>query len=201
MWVTIHTRLQEVCIDLWPTMEDCRALVAEAEIDSSRMMFGEPPALRWESIILQCDRQRSLNQLAPVLLSRYPNNPLLQQVVQPWIRGNPKETTMKRSPSADAPTITTIQPAEAVKPIEAVVYVPLEEAQDQEDMVAVRVPKAYAEAATTALTATIHSLRKTIAAHEKDLQELRDWRAAISNLSREQVAMSTGANEVQKVRG
>lgn len=210
MWGAIHTRLQEACIDLWPLEQDCRTLIAEAEIDARHISFAEPNALRWEKIILECHKQRSLNRLAPVLLNRYEDNPMLQLAVEPWIRGNPKESVRMTKEAATTVTDAT-GIVELTAPATIVVSTPspptsnpvatpnragrAETEADEPELVPVLVPREFLEKAQQALVATVDSLRKTVSQHEKDLQELIAWREQLSKLSRAEVAVSTGGNE------
>lgn len=172
-------------------------------MDASRMTFDEPPALRWESVILQGDKQRSLDKLAPVLLSRYPNNPNLQEAVAPWIHGNPEEVVDRQGiKSSSSVARYGAGQAEAIpEQVAPIPVVPLIIRQQipgtaiEVEMVPVLVPRDMQDDATVALLATINSLRRTIAQHEKDIAELVAWRSAISTMSRSEVAERTGGNE------
>lgn len=193
MWSSLHTRLQTVCIYLWPVPEDCRMLVADAGVDSSRMSFAEPPALFWESIIVQCEKQESLRTLVPVLLARYPNNKRLQEAVEPWIHLPEHAKVAATVPRADeqtmvvAETPTTVTTMSQVKKV-AGTNVDIEH-------VPVLVPKEFAEDAAVALIATVNSLKVTVDQLYKDVRELIAWRESISKMSRAEVAVTEGGNE------
>lgn len=213
MWLEIHTRLQEICMELFDTAEDCKSLVAEAEIDSSRISFNEPNAFRWQNIIWECSKQRSLDRLTPVLLDRYSNNPILQRAVQPWIRGNPEEKGAKVPKPAKAVIASPpeVLPATITVPVSKEGVIELESpativvsnptggevgnAEKAPDLVAVMVPKEMADDAQLILVATVNSLRRTIKEHEKSIEELKQWRFELSRLSRADVAVKTGGNE------
>lgn len=155
------------------------------------MTFAEPPALFWESVILQCEKQESLRSLVPVLLARYPKNKMLQEAVGPWINLlEPEGEAMHTENSktivvAETPTtVTTVNqkkkiPGTAVE----VEYGPL------------LVPKEFAEEASVAVVATMNSLKVTVDQLYKDVGELKSWREAISTMSRAEVAVQEGGNE------
>lgn len=211
MWAKIHTNLQNVCIQLWPAPSDCRNLVTEAGVDASRVTFDEPPSLRWESVIMQCENQRSLNKLTPVLLARYPNNPELQAAVAPWIRGNPPEASVSTKPNgsvtpagdekttvevvAVSPTTTATISETPGTSTTVVRTVKVPGTEVEVEMVPVLVPAEYAEAAQVSIVATITSLRQAVADHERIINELLAWRSAISTMSRSETAARTGGNE------
>lgn len=190
MWGLQHTKLQKVCIYLWPVPADCRLLVAEAGVDSSRMTFAEPPALFWESVILQCEKQESLRMLVPVLLARYPKNKMLQEAVKPWIdlaEDAPMPETIQKQEMIVAETPTTVTTMSQVKKIPG--------GDVDAEHVPVMVPKEFAEDASVFLVATVNSLKVTVDQLYKDVNELIAWREAISILSRAEVAARTGGNE------
>lgn len=209
MWEAIHTRLQDACIELWPKEVDCRRLVMDAEIDSRHISFGDPVALRWQFTIDECRKQRSLPRLVPVLLRDYPDNEILQLAISPWRNGvgTKGKTGMEQTPGSTtvtseegvvkltAPATIVVSTPDAAgstdSPIAAVT------APSEPELVPVLVPKEMVEKAQLALVATIDSLRRDIAQHEKDLQELKAWREQLSKLSRAEVAVLTGGNESQ----
>lgn len=169
------------------------------------MTFSEPPALFWESVILQCEKQQSLRKLTPVLLSRYPNNDQLIAATAPWInvqtappRSLPSSKKAQPKP-ADTPTEPNTPPAEVVvEPTNVEKAPPAELVADpllNIEYVAVTVPKELAAEAQTALVATIRSLKITVDQVYKDVAELVAWRQSISTLSRAEVANSEGGNE------
>lgn len=184
-------------------------LVRDAAIDSRHISFAEPNALRWENIILECYNQRSLVQLVPVLLDRYVGNEMLQLAISPWMPGGgehgPKEkkgmgtqgsttvTSEEGVVKLTAPATIVVSTPDAAgstgSPIAAVT------APSEPELVPVLVPKGMVEKAQLALVATIDSLRRDIAQHEKLIQELVAWREEVSRLSRAEVAVKTGANE------
>lgn len=178
-------------------------------MDISQVKFGDPPALRWESVIREGDKQRSLDKLAPVLLKRYANNPQLQLAVSPWIRGNPPEpiveepllsgATMLAEPVAPtkpaAPTSVVTETPTTITTTTQVPKVKIPGTSVEIELVPVTVPKEFVEEAQIALVATISSLRLTVAQHEQWIKEIMDWRQAISAMSRAEVANRTGANE------
>lgn len=189
---------------LWPVAASCRTLVGEAGVDSSEMTFDEPNALRWESVIRESEKQESLNILTPVLLSKYPKNRRLQEAVEPWIHGNPPAVngaTIAKgvdmaAPAVQAETEPVIVTTETPTTITTTIQKKKVPGTNVEvELTPVLVPKDQADAASTALLATISSLRLTVAQHERDLEELIKWRQAISTLSRAEVAERTGGNE------
>lgn len=190
MWSIQHTELQKVCVYLWPIPAECRLLVAEAGVDSSRMTFAEPPAFFWESVILQCEKQESLRILVPVLLARYPNNKKLQEAVDPWIRlaeGEPVSKIGEGQTMVVAETPTTVTTMSQKKKIPGT--------NVEVEHVPVLVPVEFAEDAAVALVATVNSLKVTVDQMYKDVGELIAWRHAVSTLSRAEVALRTGGNE------
>lgn len=81
----LHKRLRDICAYLWEDSRDCRRLVADSLIDSTRINWDEPPSLRWQSVILECEKQGTLYKLCPVLLAEYPENTHLREAVAPWM--------------------------------------------------------------------------------------------------------------------
>lgn len=70
-------------------------MVADALIDSSRVNWDEPPALRWQSVILECEKQNTLTRLVPVLLKEYPDNKQLFEACLPWLSEKKADATRK----------------------------------------------------------------------------------------------------------
>lgn len=169
-------------------------LVQESGIDSSRMTFAEPPALFWESVILQCEKQESLRKLVPVLLARYPNNTMLQEAVEPWINLPQKvETTKAPAKKTVEQTIVVSETPTTVTTMSQVKKIP--GADVEVEYVPVVVPKEFAEDAAVALIATVNSLKVTVDQLYKDVGELTAWREALSSMSRAEVAVKEGGNE------
>lgn len=191
------------------------------------MTFSEPPALFWESVILQCEKQQSLRKLTPVLLSRYPKNDQLIEAVAPWInvksappRSLPEgKKAMPKAAEPTPPPQASGDPAAPPLPATNAEKAPPAEVKAGQqpindiggsaagidddgrdppldiEYVSVTVPKELAAEATTALVATIRSLKITVDQIYKDVAELVAWRQSISTLSRAEVANSEGGNE------
>lgn len=88
MWdIVLHKRLQVVCAYLWPDPRDCQRLVQDSMIDSSRISWEEPPFLRWQSVIMEADKQGTLSRLCDVLIREYPENKELKLACSPWQNG------------------------------------------------------------------------------------------------------------------
>lgn len=183
MWIHLHSALHSVCVYLWTDANQCRTMVREAGIDSSQMSFDEPNALRWESVIRECEKQESLTLLCPVLLARFPNNKRLQAAVAPWMNGSlqvaiEEATVIEKAISKEA--------SDKKKVLGTSVAVKL---------VPVYVPEELAEDASVALIATIASLRITVGEQQREINKLMAWRDSISTLSRSEVDERTGGNE------
>lgn len=168
-------------------------LVQDAGIDSSRMTFAEPPALFWESIIVQCEKQESLRTLVPVLLARYPNNKLLQEAVEPWIHLPKHAQESEVVPKAGEQIIVVAETPTTVTTMSQVKKTPGTEVEVEH--VPVLVPREFAEDAAVALIATVNSLRVTVDQLYRDVRELIAWREALSQMSRAEVAVKEGGNE------
>jgi len=80
-----HKKLRDVASYLWPDSRDCRRLVADSLIDATRINWDEPPNLRWQSVILEAEKQNTLYRLVPVLLKEYPENRELIAACAPWV--------------------------------------------------------------------------------------------------------------------
>lgn len=204
MWGKDHIRLQSVCIYLWPVPEECRQLVAESGVDSRQMNFGEPPSFFWESVILQCEKQNTLHKLVPVLLSRYPGNTDLQDVVEPWLDKIPVQrkkakTTEKVEQMKQAqetlPVTITVATADLAK--QDVITKPSQNVDDDE-LVPVRVPKGFEEDATVTLIASFRSLRMAVVDLSNRLNKMEQWREAISTMSRAEVENKEGLDAPDK---
>jgi hypothetical protein len=92
-----HKRLRDVAAYLWPDARDCRRLVADSLIDSSRINWDEPPNLRWQSVIIECDKQNTLHKLVPVLLRDYSSNTQLQEACAPWLTSAAQTPAKKKA--------------------------------------------------------------------------------------------------------
>lgn len=104
MWTLAHRRLQEAAIYLWPNARDCRVLVTESGMDASNLDFDEPPALRWQSVISEAEKQNAMQKLVPVMLARYPDNSQLKSACAPFAAAEPvsaPETARATSPPQD----------------------------------------------------------------------------------------------------
>lgn len=89
MWTLAHSNLQKACIYLFPEERDCRVLVSDSGMDASQINFADPPALRWQSVIDQAEKQNVMEKLIPVLLARYPENEQLKAACKPFEASEP----------------------------------------------------------------------------------------------------------------
>lgn len=164
LWVVawdnvLHKRLRDICAYLWEDSRDCRRLVADSLIDSSRINWDEPPSLRWQSVILECEKQGTLYKLCPVLLAEYPENTHLREAVAPWIT-----TFSGASPSGDKKT-----KEEPVK-------------EPEKKKVPIEIPIEYADLAEE-IPITLESIRADLTYISKSVSELKRWRQELSIIS------------------
>lgn len=152
----LHKRLRDICAYLWEDARDCRRLVSEAQIDSSKIVFEEPPMLRWQSVIMECEKQGTLTKLCPILLQEYPANTKLVEAVSPWMP----------NVSGGAPEPVP-EPVPKEKPVEKVPIV---------------VDPKYADDAE-GIFVTMESMRSDLAMMARQLGELRRWRKEIAMLA------------------
>lgn len=141
-------------------------------MDASQINFEEPPALRWQSVINEAEKQNTMGQLVPVLLARYPENAQLKSACSPFAAAEP----VKSSPVGKDPVV----------PEGAVLVKKFEKKDD---------PAPVAAKESTALTIpddeaaiTIASLRIVAAETEKRLKDLEEWRLRISTMSSAKIA-------------
>lgn len=158
MWDNVlHKRLRDICAYLWEDSRDCRRLVADSLIDSSRINWDEPPSLRWQSVILECEKQGTLYKLCPVLLAEYPENTHLREAVAPWMvnssGGAAKDTEIKE-PKPKAPEVK----------------------------IPVEVPAEYMDEIDE-IPITLQSIRADLAYLAKDIAELKRWRQEMAVMS------------------
>lgn len=150
----LHKRLRDICAYLWEDSRDCRRLVADSLIDSSRINWDEPPSLRWQSVILECEKQGTLYKLCPVLLAEYPENTHLREAVAPWME-NKSGGAAEKTPEVKTPEV------------KAPVQIPaalVDEFSDEIDEIPV----------------TLQSMRADLAYLSKDIQELKRWRQEVA---------------------
>lgn len=143
-------------------------LVANSGMDASQINFEEPPALRWQSVINEAEKQGTLHKLVPVLLARYPENRQLIAACAPWEAADPVQTVPNQKQKTPA-----------------VELVPL------------IVPKEFADIAYEDTVATIASLRMSIASQEKRLADLESWRIRVSTMSSAKIAKLTDEEDQQ----
>lgn len=173
----LHKRLRDICAYLWEDARDCRRLVADAVIESGKIVFDEPPMLRWQSVIMECEKQGTLPKLCSVLLAEYPENTKLLEAISPWmpnISGGPpdqaKEPPPPAAPPPAPPPVATIAP---VLPI-SIVPQPSEEFDE--------------------LVVTIESMRADMAHLMQQVEELRRWRREIATVAAKD---NSGGNETE----
>lgn len=204
VWTLAHRRLQEAAIYLWPNARDCRVLVVESGMDASNLDFDEPPALRWQSVISEAEKQNAMQKLVPVMLARYPDNAQLKSACAPFAPAEPVSAAMpveipkpQVAPAEPIPIVPTgavlvpkfdkaaPAPAVSVTPVPAgAVLVP----EFEHDTANIPVVLEDSEAA-----ATIASLRLVLKENERRLSELEEWRRQISALAQ---ANLTRRNEI-----
>lgn len=112
--------------------------------------------LRWQSVIMECEKQGTLAELCPILLREYPANTKLAEAVAPWmpnISGGAPETAPETAPKG--------------KPV---VKVPIV------------VDPIYADDAET-IFVTLDSMRADLATLAKQMDEQRRWRKEIAMLA------------------
>lgn len=215
MWTLAHRKLQEACIYLFPEPRDCRLLLANSGMDISQINFDEPPALRWQSAINEAEKQNTLHKLVPVLLARYPQNPQLKAACAPWEAAEPvstvptKETPVPpeatrprsgteglpkgRLPHPDGellPDLEDEDPAETTITTQTPTTVTTTTQRKRSDvkLVALEVPAELADAVYEDAVATISSLRMTVSALDKRVNDLEAWRIRISRISSAKIA-------------
>ena len=167
MWTLAHSNLQKACIYLFPDPRDCRLLVTESGMDASQINFEEPPALRWQSVINEAEKQNTMGKLVPVLLSRYPENKQLQAACLPFEAAEPILAVPQKRRDAPAPI-----PPEAVLVKKFV-----------KDDAPVDPSQSLDPISADEQAAIIASLRMVAAETERRLRELEDWRVRISTMS------------------
>lgn len=160
----LHKRLRDICAYLWEDSRDCRRLVADSLIDSTRINWDEPPSLRWQSVILECEKQGTLYKLCPVLLSEYPENTHLREAVAPWMPDS----------SGDSPVEDKKRKAEPEKKPE--------KKEPEPKKVPVEIPIEYADLADE-IPITLESIRADLAYLSKSVDELKRWRQELSVIS------------------
>lgn len=156
----LHKRLRDICAYLWEDSRDCRRLVADSLIDSSRINWDEPPSLRWQSVILECEKQGTLYKLCPVLLAEYPLNTHLREAVAPWMENT------SGAPEVKVPEVKAPKPKSKPRVKKIPVVVPIE----YEDLV-------------EEIPITLQSIRADLAYIAKDVAELKRWRQEMATLA------------------
>lgn len=160
----LHKRLRDICAYLWEDSRDCRRLVAESLIDSSRINWDEPPTLRWQSVIMECEKQGTLHKLCPILLLEYPENTHLREAVAPWLP----------NVSGASPDIALVPPVGVPVP-----EPPVKGKEKAADKVPVKVDPLYADDAAE-IFVTMESIRADMAFMSRQLAELRRWRKELA---------------------
>lgn len=159
----------------WPDSRDARLLVNDAGMDGSRITWDEPPALRWQSIISEAEKQNTLQKLVPILLARYPDNAQLQNACNPFEAAEP----IKAIPSTTEGAGTQVPDgAVLVKKFEADAKAESSPLQAGTPSHLMPVTLELDEAA-----ATIGSLRMVAIETERRLTALEEWRKIISTMS------------------
>lgn len=159
----LHKRLRDICAYLWDDSRDCRRLVADSLINSARINWDEPPSLRWQSVILECEKQGTLYKLCPILLAEYPQNTHLREAVAPWMENT----------SGGATPITEIKVPEVKAP---------EKVKEPEVKVPIVVPVEFADEVDE-IPITLQSIRADLAYLAKDIAELKRWRQEMAVMS------------------
>lgn len=154
----LHKRLRDICAYLWEDARDCRRLVSEAQIDSTKIIFEEPPMLRWQSVIMECEKQGTLSKLCPILLQEYPANTKLVEAVSPWM-----------------PNISGGAPQPQPEPESKAKGKAIEK-------VPIIVDPIYADDAES-IFVTMESIRSDMTTMTRQLDELRRWRKEIAMLA------------------
>lgn len=175
LWSVSHLNLQKACVYLFPEPRDARLLVSESGMDASRVNFEEPPELRWQSIILEAEKQNTLYLLVPVLLAKYPQNEQLKSACAPFELAEPIKADVRKE-NKPIP-----------KPVAQVLVEP--------EMVPMEVPRDIADDELGDPAATIVSLRMIASSQEKRISQLEKWRRELSKMSSEQAASKTGEEE------
>lgn len=175
-----HRRLQEACIYLFPDPRDCRLLVANSGMDASQITFDEPPALRWQSVINEGEKQNTLHKLVPVLLSRYPNNSQLVAACAPWEAADPvvaeDEAPKTEVPKEVAPTADHEIPLAIVTETPTTITTTTQRKKSAVELVPLQVPADLVDSAYVDSVATVASLRIIVVDLEKRLADIEAWR-------------------------
>lgn len=179
MWDNVlHKRLRDICAYLWEDSRDCRRLVADSLINSDRINWDEPPSLRWQSVILECEKQGTLYKLCPILLAEYPENTRLREAVAPWMENT----------SGGATRLAEIKTPEAKVP----------DAKVPE----VKVPGAVSVEHTyeiEEISITLQSIRADLAYLSKDIGELKRWRQELAVMAAKSMSGEKEAEATVKV--
>lgn len=184
MWTLAHRRLQEACIYLFPEPRDCRVLVSDCGMDASQINFEEPPALRWQSVINEAEKQNAMGKLVPTLLARYPDNAQLIAACKPFEAADPVAAPPVTKPKTE-PTVP--KGAVLVKKFEP-----------ETKSVPLQAPEETATIVIDDAEATIASLRLAAAAQEKRLVELEQWRIRISTMSSAKLSVASDGDVEEK---
>ncbi|MEZ4733274.1 MAG: effector-associated domain EAD1-containing protein [Caldilineaceae bacterium] len=82
----IFAALRDVCALLYPEERDTRVVVADAELETSRIDFSSRAETNWHNIWLEAIRQNQVDALITVMVERYPTNLSLQAAIVSYHR-------------------------------------------------------------------------------------------------------------------
>lgn len=178
-------------------------------MDASQINFEEPPALRWQSVINEAEKQNTMTKLVPVLLARYPENAQLKSACAPFGAAEPVRAAPQVAPvvippgavlvkkyekgEAEAARPTAVAPTESPLPEATPAPLPSQVAQDGEtkpvngsDLLSLSPDE---------LIATVISLRMAAAEGHQRLTRLEDWRRRLSVMNSADLATMKDVDE------
>lgn len=158
-------------------------------MDPSSLDFDEPPALRWQSVISEAEKQNAMGKLVPVLLARYPDNSQLKAACLPFTAADPISAPPSQAKGAPAiPPGSVLVPKFEASATPSPEPPPIPPSAGSGNTAAPAEPIALSD---DEAAATIISLRLVAVEVERRLRRIENWQKRVSMTSSDDLSQDS----------